>query len=205
MSLTMQKTAFALACLVCLSHGRRMQSPHVQLQSSAFKDSQLLEGLDSSRALAMLLMAAPHPASAFNPSSLGSHLNKPILGGLPASVSSFNRLGRPVAEVKEIGSSEEFKEALSAAGESLVVIDYSTSWCGPCKIIAPVFNDLSEEHTDVVFLKVMGDSSDDAMKLLKEQGVRALPAFHFWKNNEQVETISGAKTQPLKDAIVSHK
>jgi thiol-disulfide isomerase/thioredoxin len=56
--------------------------------------------------------------------------------------------------VIDISSADEFDEALKTAGDSLVVVDYSTSWCGPCKIIAPKFDELSEKYTNVAFLKV---------------------------------------------------
>ena len=77
----------------------------------------------------------------------------------------------------------------------------SASWCGPCKIIAPKFDEFSEKYKNVAFLKVMGDSSPAADKLMRSQGVRALPSFHFWKNGKQIDSISGAKTQALQDAI----
>uniref|UniRef100_A0A7S4M2U2 Thioredoxin domain-containing protein n=2 Tax=Prymnesium polylepis TaxID=72548 RepID=A0A7S4M2U2_9EUKA len=108
------------------------------------------------------------------------------------------------AVVIDISSTDEFNDALETAGDSLVVIDYSTSWCGPCKIIAPKFDELSEQYKNVAFLKVMGDSSPEADKLMRSQGVRALPSFHFWKNKKQVDSVSGAKTQALQDAIEAH-
>ena len=111
------------------------------------------------------------------------------------------RMQQPVAVVIDIASTEEFNDALASAGDSLVVVDYSTSWCGPCKIIAPKFDEFSEQYKNVAFLKVMGDSSPAADKLMRSQGVRALPSFHFWKSNKQVDSISGAKTQALQDAI----
>lgn len=62
---------------------------------------------------------------------------------------------RPIhAVVIDISSTEEFNAALEKAGDSLVVVDYSTSWCGPCKIIAPKFDELSEKYQNVNFLKV---------------------------------------------------
>ena len=75
----------------------------------------------------------------------------------------------PRAVVLEISSQEEFDKALGSAGDSLVVIDYSTSWCGPCKIIAPKFDEFSEQYKNVAFLKVMGDSSPEADKLMRSQ------------------------------------
>merc|ERR1712127_642764 len=67
----------------------------------------------------------------------------------------------------------------------------STTWGGPCKIIAPKFDEFSEQYKNVAFLKVMGDSSPEADKLMRSQGVRALPSFHFWKGSKQVDGISG--------------
>eukprot|EP00316_Scyphosphaera_apsteinii_P002834 CAMPEP_0119334638 /NCGR_PEP_ID=MMETSP1333-20130426/87717_1 /TAXON_ID=418940 /ORGANISM="Scyphosphaera apsteinii, Strain RCC1455" /LENGTH=120 /DNA_ID=CAMNT_0007344981 /DNA_START=127 /DNA_END=489 /DNA_ORIENTATION=- len=107
----------------------------------------------------------------------------------------------PQAKAIEISSTDEFEKALKSAGDSLVVVDYSTSWCGPCKIIAPKFDEFSETYKNVAFLKVMGDSSPEADKLMRSQGVRALPSFHFWKNEKKLDSISGAKTQALQEAI----
>ena len=97
------------------------------------------------------------------------------MGARPGSVShraaqqQSARSMPPRAVVLEISSQEEFDKALGSAGDSLVVIDYSTSWCGPCKIIAPKFDEFSEQYKNVAFLKVMGDSSPEADKLMRSQ------------------------------------
>lgn len=92
-------------------------------------------------------------------------------------------------------------EVLKAADGSLVVVDYSTSWCGPCKAIAPVFEEMSEKHADVVFVKVMGDLSPETNELMKREGIRAVPAFHFWKEEKRVKDFTGARTEELEKAI----
>ena len=58
----------------------------------------------------------------------------------------------------DISSTDELNEALEKAGDKLVVVDYSTSWCGPCKIIAPKFDEFSEQYQNVDFLKVRTDT-----------------------------------------------
>lgn len=126
-----------------------------------------------------------------------------VFSGARAQRSS--RSGQPVAVVNEIGSAEEFEKALDAAGDSLVIVDYATSWCGPCKIIAPKFAEMSDQYTDVTFLKVMGDSSKEADMLMRSQGVKALPSFHFWKGKVLVEKVSGAKPDALRQAIEANK
>ena len=80
------------------------------------------------------------------------------LGGAPSlslrAAQLPARTVAPRAVVLEISSQEDFDKALGSAGDSLVVIDYSTSWCGPCKIIAPKFDEFSEQYKNVAFLKV---------------------------------------------------
>ena len=148
------------------------------------------------RSFALLVAAAPLPyAAAFSPSALAAPRSAAVRSP------TFRRHVHPVAEVFDIASTEEFNDALAEAGDSLVVVDYSTSWCGPCKIIAPKFDEFSEKYDNVKFIKVMGDSSPAADKLMRSQGVRALPSFHFWKGGKQIDSISGAKTQALQDAI----
>eukprot|EP00967_Tisochrysis_lutea_P040314 scaffold48406_cov32-Tisochrysis_lutea.AAC.2 len=44
--------------------------------------------------------------------------------------------------------------------------------------------------------QVMGDASPEADKLMRSQGVRALPSFHFWKNSNKLDSISGAQRAP---------
>lgn len=56
--------------------------------------------------------------------------------------------------VKLIESKEAFQEALAAAGDKLVVVDFSATWCGPCKMIKPFFHSLCDKYSNVVFLEV---------------------------------------------------
>ena len=61
---------------------------------------------------------------------------------------------RPLMAVADVTSESEFDGKISEAGDALVVVDYSTTWCGPCKVIAPKFDELSDAYPDSVFLKV---------------------------------------------------
>lgn len=60
--------------------------------------------------------------------------------------------------VVDIDGEAAFDKTISSAGASLVVVDYSTTWCGPCKVIAPKFDEFSDKYPDAVFLKVGGFS-----------------------------------------------
>jgi thioredoxin 1 len=56
--------------------------------------------------------------------------------------------------VVSVDSEVAFDKTIASAGSSLVIVDYSTTWCGPCKVIAPKFDELSDKYTSAIFLKV---------------------------------------------------
>ena len=76
----------------------------------------------------------------------------------------------------------DFDSKLKESADKLIVIDYSTTWCGPCKMVFPKYEELSgrNEYADVVFLKCIGDASVEASALMKREGVRSVPSFHLW-------------------------
>ncbi|GAB5031006.1 thioredoxin f [Nannochloropsis oceanica] len=105
--------------------------------------------------------------------------------------------------VVDASSPDEFDKLVTGAGEKLLIVDYSTTWCGPCKMMAPKFDEMSNRF-DAVFVKVIGDSTPEAGQLLKREGVRSVPAFHFWKNGKRVDSISGADPERLEDVILQN-
>ena len=116
----------------------------------------------------------------------------------------FNSRLSSLKVVSEVGSTDEFDAALKEANGAIVVIDYSTTWCGPCKLVAPKFLTLSEQYDDVVFLKCIGDTSSEASQLMKREGVRSVPAFHvFDKSGDRIDTINGARIEEVENAIES--
>lgn len=50
---------------------------------------------------------------------------------------------------------DDFDKALKEAGSKLVVVDFTASWCGPCQMIGPKFEDMSHTYTDILFYKVL--------------------------------------------------
>jgi len=75
---------------------------------------------------------------------------------------------------------------------------------GPCKVIAPRFDELSEQFPDAIFLCCLGDESESANVLMSEMGIRALPTFHFWKKGARVSTFTGSDDSALERLIKRH-
>merc|ERR1712083_514758 len=96
----------------------------------------------------------------------------------------------------------ELDKVLEDAGDKLVVVDFTASWCPPCKRIAPVFAKLDEENADVVFVKVDVDENSETSE---KYGIQAMPTFIFLKKKEKVDTLQGADEDKLKEMISKHK
>jgi thioredoxin 1 len=78
---------------------------------------------------------------------------------------------------------EDLKAQLANAGDKLVVIDFFATWCGPCKMIAPQIEEMSNSMDDVVFLKVDVDEAED---VAQEYNITAMPTFVFLKKSKRV-------------------
>lgn len=73
-----------------------------------------------------------------------------------------------------------------------VVIDFWAEWCGPCRMMGPVFKDLEAEMPDVKFVKVDVDSNNE---LAQQYEVRSIPSFLVMKAGAVAKTIVGAQSK----------
>ncbi|XP_061351190.1 thioredoxin F-type, chloroplastic-like [Gastrolobium bilobum] len=103
-----------------------------------------------------------------------------------------------VGQVTEVNK-DTFWPIVKAAGDKTVVLDMYTQWCGPCKVMAPKFQELSEKYLDVVFLKL--DCNQDNKPLAKELGIKVVPTFKILKDSNVVKEVTGAKFDDLVIAI----
>ncbi|KAJ9479753.1 Thioredoxin-1 [Pseudozyma hubeiensis] len=100
--------------------------------------------------------------------------------------------------VKAIESYEEFQTLIN--GDKPVVIDFWATWCGPCRVIGPIFEKISETPAGdkLGFYKVDVDAQE---KIAAEVGIKAMPTFVFFKDGKNVKQVLGANPQALQQAI----
>lgn len=79
-----------------------------------------------------------------------------------------------------------------------VIVDFWATWCMPCKMIAPIIEEISEEYKDRC--KVFKLNIDDAMEIATKFGVMNIPTVVFFKNGNEFTRVTGVVS---KDAIVS--
>ncbi|GMJ04179.1 thioredoxin 2, THIOREDOXIN H2, Arabidopsis thioredoxin h2 [Hibiscus trionum] len=84
----------------------------------------------------------------------------------------------------------------------LMVIDFSATWCGPCKFMEPAFNAMAAKYTDVVFVKLDVDELPD---VAQEFGVQAMPTFLLLKKGKEVDRVVGAQKNELERKIDKHR
>jgi len=99
-----------------------------------------------------------------------------------------------------ITSKKQFDEIMTRAGERPVLLDFTATWCAPCKRMAPFIADLSKraEFNHITFCKIDVDHVSEVAKLCE---VTSLPSFQVWVNGAKAEGFSGASPAKLLEML----
>ncbi|MCF7871772.1 thioredoxin [Candidatus Woesearchaeota archaeon] len=95
--------------------------------------------------------------------------------------------------MKELNA-ENFKDFVK---EGNVIVDFWAEWCGPCRMLGPIFEELSKEIKNVKFAKL---NVDEAGEISASAGVRGIPTMILFKDGNEIDRIVGALS---KDALKS--
>ena len=87
-------------------------------------------------------------------------------------------------------SATTFDEEIAASSQA-VVVDFWAEWCGPCKMIAPVLDEIAAEHSDS--LRVAKLNVDDHPDIGRRYQVMSIPTLLVFKDGELVKRLVGAK------------
>ena len=95
--------------------------------------------------------------------------------------------------MKDITSHNFAEEVLLS--ELPVVVDFWATWCGPCRMVAPILEELSVDNTEK--FKVVKVDSDENSGLAAHYSIRSIPTILIFKGGEVVKTIIGAKPKAV--------
>lgn len=93
-------------------------------------------------------------------------------------------------------SLDDFEQnVLDASKTKAVIVDFWADWCSPCRVIAPVLEVIAAEYEDELLVAKLEVDEDENMKLAGRYQVRGFPTVIMFKNGEEVDRFSGAKSQ----------
>ena len=118
-----------------------------------------------------------------------------------APVSKPAVLGPGGADVRDLVESE-FEQVIKTPGK-LVVIDYHADWCGPCKMLGPVLEEVAREYPGRVVIGKI--NVDHAGRLPQREGVSSIPDVRFYRDGKQVDQFMGAlRAEEIRRRFAKH-
>ena len=83
--------------------------------------------------------------------------------------------------------------------EKPVLIDFYVDWCGPCRMVGPIVDEIAEERSDIVVGKV---NVDDSPELAEKFSVFSIPTLVVLKNGEETDRVTGARPKAQILALI---
>lgn len=83
------------------------------------------------------------------------------------------------------GNEDNFDELIN---KDLVLVDFFATWCGPCKMLSPVLEEVASDRSEVSIVKIDVDESE---KLAKKYGIMSVPTLILFKNGNEVAKTQG--------------
>ncbi|KAL5539999.1 hypothetical protein UlMin_043639 [Ulmus minor] len=94
----------------------------------------------------------------------------------------------------------ELKMEEAKRENKIIIANFSATWCGPCKMIAPFYSELSEKHPSLMFLLIDVDEMTD---FSTSWDIKATPTFFFLQDGKQVDKLVGANKPELQKKITA--
>jgi len=119
-----------------------------------------------------------------------------------ASVSAQNYADGSVVEITR--GSPEFQAILQSAAtrRQLVLLDFTVSWCGPCRLLAPVLEQIAQEYQGkVVVAKMNCEKTPANQSFAASSGITAYPTLKLFRDRTVAATLRGASPASLRQAI----
>ena len=88
----------------------------------------------------------------------------------------------------KVATNTNFNELI--ADSKLVIVDFWATWCGPCRMISPILDELEEEMADKI--SVVKVNVDDADEIAAQYRIMSIPTLLFFKNGQMVDKSVGA-------------
>lgn len=82
--------------------------------------------------------------------------------------------------------------------EETILVDFWAEWCGPCRAVSPILDQIAAEHSDKI--KIVKLNVDDNPQTAAKYQITSIPAMKVYRGGEVVKTVIGAKPKPALEA-----
>lgn len=97
---------------------------------------------------------------------------------------------------------DNFKELLK--GKELLLVDFYATWCGPCNVMSPIIDEISQKYDEDV--RVAKVDIDENQELTEEYNIEVVPTMIFYKNGSELGRLSGVRPiEELEKIILANK
>jgi thioredoxin len=169
--------------------GHLSDAKNIDWNGSSFEAE--IQKLDKSKSYYVYCLAGSRSASAANKMrSLGFKEVYEMQGGIMAWNNAGKSLSLPKnATTANTLSLEDFNKKISSNNKDILIVDFYAPWCGPCKKMAPMFEEVEKEQASKLnFVKINVDENKD---LCKKLGIVDLPTTIIYKNGKEIWKKSG--------------
>lgn len=97
-----------------------------------------------------------------------------------------------MSNILNINTSQELNKIIQE--KQYVILDFYANWCGPCKALSPVLQDISNELNDVTFIKIDVDKAEELRETFK---ISSIPTLIYFRNGQEVNKTFGFIPKPI--------
>ena len=103
--------------------------------------------------------------------------------------------------IKESSDSEFITDVIETSNEYPVIVDFWAPWCGPCRMVAPVVEEISKDFEGKI--KVFKLNTDENPNVASQYGIRSIPTLMIFKGGQKVDTVVGAVPKATLSSTLS--
>ncbi len=94
-------------------------------------------------------------------------------------------------------------EVLESSNKKLVIVDFYADWCAPCRMLAPIIEEIEKEMGDKIIIGKL--NIEDNNEIASKYNIMSIPAILFFKNGEIIESLIGLQSKEnIIDVIKKH-